>query len=328
MRTTARRSRASPGVPGHVRQRLRDDVVRGDLHCRREPVVEGARDVDRHRRPGGERRHGRREAVFRQHRWMDAAGELTQLLGRAVQLGDRVVRHRGRRGRVIGQPRPHRPKRERDRHQALLGAVMQVTPDLASRLVLRGDDPRALRPQLPALGDVEDDAVEAWDAIGSDHLLATLEHPRRRPVRAHDAVFEPEGSVGGRRCPDPPVHVLAIVGMDDASERAPRAVDEVGRRIAGDPLDLVADHRHRPVGVERAAVDGAGYVRDDGGQLAVALVRLHAARSTESPNRRILHRLVIAHARAPPVARDRVRITPPPGHQAPPLRPSGAWRTL
>ena len=154
-----------------------------------------------------------------------------------------------------------------------------------------------------SVGDVEDHAVEARGAVGADDLLPALEHPRRRPVRPHDAVFEPVGTIGGRRSPHPAVHVLAIVRVDDAPERAARALDEVRRRIAGDPLDLVADHRHRPVGVERAAIDGAGNVRDDGGQLPVALVRLHAPRPTESPNRRILHRLVIAHASGPDAAR-------------------------
>ena len=74
-----------------------------------------------------------------------------------------------------------------------------------------------------SVGDVEDHAVEARGAVGADDLLPALEHPRRRPVRPHDAVFEPVGTIGGRRSPHPAVHVLAIVRVDDAPERAPRA---------------------------------------------------------------------------------------------------------
>jgi hypothetical protein len=110
---------------------------------------------------------------------------------------------------VVGQPRPQRPQRQRHRDEPLLGAVVQVAADLAASLVLGGDDPRALRLQLPALGHVEDHAVEACGAVGGDHLLAALEHPGRRPVRADDAVLEPEGAIGGRRRSDPAVHVLA-----------------------------------------------------------------------------------------------------------------------
>src|SRR6185312_1492646 len=254
---------------------------------------------------------------------MDAAGELAQLLGRVRQLGDRFVRHRGGCLRGIGQLRPGRAQRQRDRDQALLGAVVQVAPDLATGLVLGGDDPRPLRLQLLALGHVEDHSVEARGSLRPGDLLAALEHPGRRPVRADDAVLEPERPIGRRRLSDPAVHLLAIVRVDDAPERAPRALDEVGRGVARDPLDLVADHRHRPVGVERAAVDGAGNVRDDGGQLPVAFVRLHAARSTESPNRRILHRLFIAHAPAPPGRRRRGTDNPTPMTPATSTAPRG-----
>ena len=49
----------------------------------------------------------------------------------------------------------------------------------------------------------------------------------------------------------------AVVGVDDAHQRAPRAGDEVGRRVAGDALDLVADQRQRVVRMPGGAVDRA-----------------------------------------------------------------------
>ena len=56
------------------------------------------------------------------------------------------------------------------------------------------------------------------------------------------------------------LHLRAIVGVDDAPQRALLAGDEVRRRVAGDALDLVADQLDREVRVPGRAVDRAGDV--------------------------------------------------------------------
>ena len=74
------------GVLGHVRQRLRDDVVRGGLDRPRQPLVQRHRQLDGHRRPVGDGTHRRLEAALGQHRGVDAARELPQLLQGEAQL--------------------------------------------------------------------------------------------------------------------------------------------------------------------------------------------------------------------------------------------------
>ena len=61
-------------------------------------------------------------------------------------------------------------------------------------------------------------------------------------------------------CSTARIEPVAVVGMDDAEHRAPRAGDEVGRQVARDALDLVADELDHVAGVPRRAIDGAGHV--------------------------------------------------------------------
>ena len=53
---------------------------------------------------------------------------------------------------------------------------------------------------------------------------------------------------------------VPVVGVDDAHQGALGAGDEVGRRVAGDALDLVADQRQLVVVVPGGAVDRARHV--------------------------------------------------------------------
>ena len=72
-------------VLGDVRQRLRDDVVRRGLYWLRKPVLREI-EVDRKGSAGGKSLERGAEPSIREHRGMDAAGELPQLCQRVGQL--------------------------------------------------------------------------------------------------------------------------------------------------------------------------------------------------------------------------------------------------
>ena len=140
---------------------------------------------------------------------MDAVGQLAQLggglgepLAHALQEGDGGVR-------VALGARPRQADLERERHQVLLGAVVQVALDAPARRVGRLDDPRLRGAQLlhagaldlvaaqrllvgPALGDVEDRAVHPLLAARPLDAVAAIEDPAQLPVGALDAVLQVE----------------------------------------------------------------------------------------------------------------------------------------
>ena len=169
------------------------------------------------------------------------------------------------------------PDLEREADEALLRAVVEVALDPAPRVVGGLHDPRPRGAQLvgaglldlappqrllgpPPLGDVEDRAVAPHAAAGARHELAAVEHPADLAVGAHDPVLERERLPVGVGLGDGLEHVLVVVGVDDAHQRAAPAGQEVGGRIAGDALDLVADQLERVVRVPGRAVDGARHV--------------------------------------------------------------------
>ena len=105
--------------------------------------------------------------------------------------------------------------------------------------------------------------------------MASIEDPAQLTVRALDAVLQVERLtvVDGvlRLLQDR----LAVLGADDAHDRAPRVgAEEVARRVARDALDLVADELQRIVVVPRRAVDGAGHVRHERAQHRLAGVAI------------------------------------------------------
>jgi hypothetical protein len=117
---------------------------------------------------------------------------------------------------------------------------------------------------LLARGHVEDDSVEELDlARRVEDAAAALVHPPHRPIGVDDPVLDDERVAALDRLADAVLHQLAVFGMDDTRERAHAAADELGGRVAGDGLDLVAQELHGPVAVGRAAVDGPGHVGDE-----------------------------------------------------------------
>ena len=75
-------------MPGHVGQRLGGDVVGADLDRLRQPLFGCYPQVDGDGGAAGECLERGAEAALGQDRRVDAAGGLTQVLERAVGLGD------------------------------------------------------------------------------------------------------------------------------------------------------------------------------------------------------------------------------------------------
>ena len=139
-------------ILGDVRERLGGDEVSGGLHLRLEPLGGHPADLDRHRSTRCERLQRRLEAMIAEHRRVDAAGELAQLLDRKLDLlaglGDQLCGMRGRGPDLrLGEF-----KRHSDTDQALLRTVVQVTLDPPPLGIGGGDDalPRVLEVAHPA----------------------------------------------------------------------------------------------------------------------------------------------------------------------------------
>jgi hypothetical protein len=154
---------------------------------------------------------------------------------------------------------------------------VQVSLDAPAGGVGGLDDPRARSAQLVGprpldlalahrllggapLGDVEHRAVDPQPPARSRHELAAIEHPAHLAVGAHDPVLQGEGQLVLGGVLHRALEHRAVVGMDDAQQRAPRAGHEVRRQVARDALDLVADELHHVPGVPRRAVDRTGDV--------------------------------------------------------------------
>ena len=202
--------------------------------------------LDRDRRSRRERLDRGRQAALGQHRGMDAAGELAQLRRRLRELLAEALEERSGRLGLALEPRPRHAHVEREGHQPLLGAVVEVALDLPPRRVGGLDDAGARGAQLVGagrlhlappqgllglapLGDVEDRPVHPEPPGGAVDQLAAIQHPADRAVGAHDPVLEHEGLVRVHRLGDRLHHLRAVVGVDDAHDRPLGARNEVLR---------------------------------------------------------------------------------------------------
>ena len=122
-----------------------DKEVRGGLDRGEEALV-GQR-AEAHRRVAdlGERLDRSGESFVGQHRRVDAAGELAQLVERGAQLGDGGVD-------LIADLGAQQPQREREHHQPLLGAVVEIALEPAALGIAGLDGTGARRAQLLQAG--------------------------------------------------------------------------------------------------------------------------------------------------------------------------------
>ena len=141
-----------------VRQRLRDDVVGGGLDVRDEPLV-GCDQLDGHRRACRERLERGPEAAVRENGRVDSSRELAKLLERLSELCLRAGEQLERGFAVALQPRLEQAERDREGHEPLLCAVVEVPLERAARHLLGAHEPGSRGAQLLraplAFGDVE-----------------------------------------------------------------------------------------------------------------------------------------------------------------------------
>ena len=168
-------------VLGGVRQRLRDEVVGGHLDALRQPTSDAHLQLDRDRRPAGERLQRGIEATLGEDSRMDAARNLAELV---KDLDQASPDPRQSRPQVLELGRCHRrcaTHLEPERDEPLLGPVMQIPLDPSPGLVSRGDYPRPRGLHLAQPQPVR-------NVLERHHRApAALEVDRRGRVRHHDA---------------------------------------------------------------------------------------------------------------------------------------------
>lgn len=124
------------------------------------------------------------------------------------------------------------------------------------------------------LRDVEEDPVDVGGlAFFVEDRMRPLEDPADAAVGVPDAVF----GFPDARPAQLLQHfgeILAVLGKNEAVERAHGVADEVGGRIAGDLLDVIADEFHGPARSEAATVDHAGHVGDHAPEAEVRIAKL------------------------------------------------------
>jgi hypothetical protein len=247
--------RRGTGVLGGVGERLAGDVVGGLLHRGREPVGRDGGDGDGDRRALGQRRQRWARAGLAEDHRVDAARQLAQLRERQSQLGDRLVE---RRGEVLVRGTPELgvgdAEGQREVHQPLLGAVVQVALDPAAFGV----------PELHDAGAGGADLLELRTDLGLQALVLDG-HARRRRHRADrrgvvvgGGVVE-QGGDRGEAAPPRPGRPAPADHHDPEQQRPQRHVRQVG------------DGEHH-VAVRTAVADGEQVLRAAG---AAGPVRVH-----------------------------------------------------
>ena len=248
-RDSRTRTRSARGVLERVGEALADEEVGRALDRLAEPRrahlrVALDRDAEREARRAALDRLD--DAVVRQHRGMDARGELAQVLQRLARLDLQVDERLAEPARVAGQLAARQADARDQRDELLLGAVVDVALDLAPRRLLRSDDPRARGGELVGL---HLDRLEAAAELPGE--LRVVQRERRLPrerleqlavgrlgaaahARAAGDLAEALAGVGERRRQDRDAHRHAaprrrsrarcLPGISaPSSRRAPRA---------------------------------------------------------------------------------------------------------
>jgi len=243
-------------VLGHVGQTLGDREVGGALDRRGHALLELRLELDGERGACRNGLEARVEPALREHRGVDARGQLAQLVDRSACVlecpGDELARELRALVREL-QP-------EQDRDQPLLRAVVEVTAEATALLVAGRDDPRPRRPQR----------LEARAQLGLEPRVLERERGRsrdraqdlglRQQRRVVDERADAVVAVGdlGRDLPGarrreldratPGVDVAALVGqpVGDGQLRvlerlAERRLEPASARLLGQPLDQPAD---------------------------------------------------------------------------------------
>src|SRR5881396_706132 len=147
-----------------VDERLADDVVDGRLDRLRQPAFRHRAQLYGNGRARSHALEGRSEPTLRQHRRMDPAGQLAQLVEGELELLLRPFDELERAPVLLRKAVAGESQREGERDEPLLGAVVEVALEAPPFLVLRPEEPHAggaeVALSLLALGDVADEAGE------------------------------------------------------------------------------------------------------------------------------------------------------------------------
>ena len=129
---------------GRVGQCFGDNVVGADLNLIGQPFLDAQVELNRNRRAAGHRPQRLTQTALGQNRRMDAARQIAQFLQARSRACSTAWPSRIRSSPVLRRHlRLRHTKLQRQRHQPLLSAVMQVSLDLAAGLIGGGNDPRA-----------------------------------------------------------------------------------------------------------------------------------------------------------------------------------------
>jgi hypothetical protein len=217
-----------PRVLDRVGDRLANDEVGRRLDLSGQPVLRGGGDLDGKRRARGERLERSAEPLLGQDLGMHPARQLAELLDRDLQLGDGVGEHTLELGIALRQLTLCDAQLERQRHEPLLGPIVQVALDPATLLVAGGDDP-------------------------APRLLHLVE--LRANVCLQPGVVQRKPRGGARRLDQAGVQLGVVHDRGDVVEPGDRAAvrGQVGRSTGF--VDVDAPHR-QPVGnLQRVVVE-------------------------------------------------------------------------
>ena len=213
-------------VLGDVGQRLRDEEVARGLDRLGQPLGERDGQLERDAGAVGELVERRRQPALGQQARVDALAELAQLgqrvrEGRPAPRDDRLRRGSGRRSsRALGEAERHR-----DRHEALLGAVVEVALDPPPLGVGRLDDPSRGRPRSSSSRARSSACRRSFSSASAGRgARPTPAAPGPRPARRRGQARRSGGPRARRRVTD--------AGLGQASTGAARRVRVACRRRA------------------------------------------------------------------------------------------------
>ena len=177
------RDQGAARVPVGVLDRLGAAEVDGGLDGRGVPAQALGVDGAREHGPAGRRGKGADEPALAEQRRVDAVCEVAQLAHGGLELRLQPV-HDLPRGDGVGVAQPGRPAEvDGERREPLLGAVVQVTLDGASRLHRRDGQPGARLLEL------------AGALAEASHVVAQA-HDEDRDEQRHDDAHDDDGARG------------------------------------------------------------------------------------------------------------------------------------
>jgi hypothetical protein len=139
---------ARTGVLPRVLQRLQTAEVRRRLDLLRVPTGQIDHDGAGQRRTRGRRPERLAQSTIAQQRRVDTVGQFAQFADRGLDVAAELLEQLQHQLGVLLGDLPGQAELHRERHQMLLGAVVQVAFDRPARIIRRRDHPQPGRLQL------------------------------------------------------------------------------------------------------------------------------------------------------------------------------------